>query len=78
VSGFAFYIKISGMIIIKNYLHSRLNLRIQLNDEFNVADDSSYGIGSSNGTVYGANGSRYGSQFDNVKSIIKCSYCTIE
>jgi hypothetical protein len=58
VSGFAFYIKISGMIIIKNYLHSRLNLRIQLNDEFNVAEDASYGIGGANGTVYGANGGR--------------------
>ena len=28
VSGFAIYIKISGMIVIKNYIHSRLNMRI--------------------------------------------------
>lgn len=34
LSGFAIYIKISGMIIIKNYIHNRLNLRILLNEEF--------------------------------------------
>lgn len=39
VNGFAIYIKISGMIIIKNYLHKRVNLFIQMNDEFNVTDD---------------------------------------
>jgi hypothetical protein len=39
VSGFAIYIKIAGMILIKNYVHNRVNLRIQLNDEFNVYED---------------------------------------
>lgn len=33
-NGFAIYIKITGMILIKNYLHNRVNLRILLNDEF--------------------------------------------
>lgn len=32
--GFAIYIKISGMLIVKNYIHNRVNLRVQLNDEF--------------------------------------------
>ncbi len=34
VSGFAIYIKINGMVLIKNYIHSRLNLRLQFNEEF--------------------------------------------
>ena len=41
VSGFAIYIKISGMILIKNYIHSRVNLKILLNDEFNIAGEQS-------------------------------------
>ena len=28
ISGFAIYIKINGMILIKNYVHNRLNLRL--------------------------------------------------
>lgn len=28
VSGFAIYIKINGMILIKDYIHNRLNLRL--------------------------------------------------
>jgi hypothetical protein len=49
VSGFAIYIKISGMIIIKNYIHNRINLRILMNEEFNIADDNfiNYGNGVS-------------------------------
>ena len=42
VSGFAIYIKISGIILIKNYIHNRLNLRIMMNDEFNIMDDNAY------------------------------------
>jgi hypothetical protein len=34
VSGFAMYIKITGLILIKNYIHNRTNLRIILNEEF--------------------------------------------
>lgn len=34
ISGFAIYIKISGMLLIKNYVHSRMNLRLQFNEEF--------------------------------------------
>ena len=34
ITGFAIYIKITGMILIKNYVHNRLNLRVLLNDEF--------------------------------------------
>lgn len=39
VSGFAIYIKINGMILIKNYIHSRLNLRLQLNEEFMMGEE---------------------------------------
>ena len=39
VSGFAIYIKISGMILIKNYIHNRLNLKILMNDEFNIGEN---------------------------------------
>ncbi len=28
VSGFAIYIKVSGMVLVKNYIHSRMNLRL--------------------------------------------------
>lgn len=27
LSGFAIYIKISGMVLVKNYIHNRVNLR---------------------------------------------------
>ena len=30
ISGFAIYIKINGMILVKNYVHNRLNLRLQV------------------------------------------------
>lgn len=63
VSGFAIYIKISGMIIIKNYIHQRLNLRIMMNDEFNIGDQY-YSFGGS----VGGNGIGMGimnSQFEN-------------
>lgn len=36
LSGFAVYIKVSGMIICKNYLVNRTNLRLLFNDEFSV------------------------------------------
>eukprot|EP00347_Sterkiella_histriomuscorum_P011909 403370632 len=39
VSGFAIYIKINGMVLIKNYLHSRLNLRLQMNEEFSMGNE---------------------------------------
>lgn len=39
VSGFAIYIKINGMILIKNYIHNRLNLRLQLNEEFQMGSE---------------------------------------
>lgn len=42
VNGFAIYIKISGMALVKNYLHNRVNLRIQLNEEFNVYNEQSF------------------------------------
>lgn len=42
VSGFAIYIKISGMILIKNYIHNRLNLRIMLNEEFNIGEEANF------------------------------------
>jgi len=42
VSGFAIYIKISGMIFIKNYIHNRLNLRINMNDEFSVGEEVAF------------------------------------
>jgi len=34
LSGFAVYFKVSGMIIVKNYLINRTNLRLLFNDEF--------------------------------------------
>jgi len=39
LSGFAIYIKINGMLLIKNYVHNRINLRMQFSDEFVVTDD---------------------------------------
>lgn len=39
MSGFAIYIKISGMLLIKNYIHNRLNLRVQMNEEFQVENE---------------------------------------
>eukprot|EP00349_Pseudokeronopsis_sp_Brazil_P009181 CAMPEP_0202964854 /NCGR_PEP_ID=MMETSP1396-20130829/8961_1 /ASSEMBLY_ACC=CAM_ASM_000872 /TAXON_ID= /ORGANISM="Pseudokeronopsis sp., Strain Brazil" /LENGTH=123 /DNA_ID=CAMNT_0049687293 /DNA_START=389 /DNA_END=760 /DNA_ORIENTATION=+ len=45
VSGFAIYIKISGMILIKNYIHQRLSLRILMNDDFNIGEMYSFGSG---------------------------------
>jgi hypothetical protein len=39
LSGFAIYIKINGMLLIKNYVHNRINLRMQFSDEFLVTDD---------------------------------------
>lgn len=40
VSGFAIYIKISGLILVKNYIHKRLNLKILLNEDFAVAEET--------------------------------------
>ena len=37
--GFAIYIKISGMLLVKNYIHNRLNLRVQLNEDFNIDEE---------------------------------------
>jgi len=34
ISGFAIYIKINGMILVKNYVHNRLNLRLQVGFNF--------------------------------------------
>lgn len=39
LSGFAIYIKINGMLLIKNYVHNRINLRMQFSDEFVITDD---------------------------------------
>jgi hypothetical protein len=36
ISGFAIYIKISGMVLLKNYIHNRVNLRLQFSDDFIV------------------------------------------
>ena len=55
VSGFAIYIKISGMIIIKNYIHNRINLRIMMNEEFNIADDNFINYQSGVGVNLGFN-----------------------
>lgn len=53
VAGFAIYIKISGLILIKNYIHKRLNLRIALNEEFNMAGESqTYGPQTSTNMGY--------------------------
>lgn len=41
ISGFAIYIKISGIMIVKNYIHKRLNLRVMMNDEFVIGDEAS-------------------------------------
>lgn len=38
-SGFAIFIKVNGLVMIKNYIQNRLNLRIQLTDDFNVQSD---------------------------------------
>lgn len=43
VSGFAIYIKVSGMLLIKNYVHNRINLRLQFNEEFQVCDEQKFG-----------------------------------
>lgn len=40
LQGFAIYIKISGMVFIKNYIHNRLNLKIMLNEVFNIGEGS--------------------------------------
>lgn len=42
VTGFAIYIKISGLILVKNYLHNRVNLRVLLNEEFQVAESAGF------------------------------------
>jgi hypothetical protein len=39
-SGFAIFIKVSGIIVVKNYIHNRLNLKIQMNDEFNLTEEN--------------------------------------
>jgi hypothetical protein len=39
LQGFAIYIKISGMFLIKNYIHSRVNLRVQLNEDFQIDEE---------------------------------------
>ena len=36
MNGFAIFIKIQGIIMIKNYIPYRINMRVQLNDEFNL------------------------------------------
>ena len=41
ISGFAIYIKISGIIIVKNYIHKRLNLKVLLNEDFTVGEETS-------------------------------------
>jgi hypothetical protein len=43
VSGFAIYIKVSGMVLVKNYVHNRINLRLQFNEEFQVSDEQKFG-----------------------------------
>jgi hypothetical protein len=43
VSGFAIYIKVSGMLLIKNYVHNHINLRLQFNEEFQVSDEQKFG-----------------------------------
>ena len=40
--GFAIYIKISGMVLVKNYIHNRVNLRVQLNDDFCIDDEQKF------------------------------------
>ena len=40
--GFAIYIKISGMLLVKNYIHNRLNLRVQLNEDFNIDEEQKF------------------------------------
>lgn len=39
LQGFAIYIKIAGMFLIKNYIHSRVNLRVQLNEDFQIDEE---------------------------------------
>lgn len=42
LQGFAIYIKISGMVLIKNYIHNRVNLRIQFNEDFQVNEEQKF------------------------------------
>jgi hypothetical protein len=53
VSGFAIYIKVSGMLLIKNYVHNRINLRLQFNEEFQVCDEQKFGQALQGGSAYG-------------------------
>jgi hypothetical protein len=55
VAGFAIYIKISGLILIKNYVHNRINLRIMLNDVFQTIDETDV-YSSFQGSTYGMRG----------------------
>lgn len=64
VTGFAIYIKISGMIIIKNYIHNRLNLRIMLNDDFNIGETTSFSSVYNSGINLGFHGT-LSNQYEN-------------
>ena len=70
VTGFAIYIKISGMIIIKNYIHNRLNLRIMLNDEFNIGESASFSSVYNNGINLGFHGT-LSNQYENSSFNVK-------
>ncbi len=66
------------MIVIKNYIHQRLNLRILLNDEFNIGEQYSYGMNTSGGGVMGPyvnngimNNQFENQNFNNVKVVFK-------
>ena len=40
--GFAIYIKISGMCMVKNYIHSKVNLRVQMNEDFMIDEEQKF------------------------------------
>lgn len=50
ISGFAIYIKVSGMLLIKNYIHNRINMRVQFNEDFQVCDEQKFGSAYQNQT----------------------------
>lgn len=68
ITGFAIYIKISGMILVKNYIHNRMNLRLQLNDQFIVTEEQKFGGGGA------SLGFGYGSSSVRMKNGFKCLY----
>lgn len=73
VSGFAIYIKISGMILIRNYLHHRLNLRILMNEEFNIDNENTFTNNINQGLNFGFKG-QLQSQFENLNVQFSYSY----